>query len=819
MRKKIFCLLAAACMVLSLSAQKLTGYVKDTAGNFLPYSSVSIKGKDLTTTANAEGKFSFALAPGHYTLVCQHVGFEKQEKKVEIGNEHLSVEFIMKEYNTTLTEVVVKKGEDPAYEIIRNAIRKRPDHKKELDRFSVEVYTKGQLRLRDFPKKFMGSEVDFEDGDTSKKKIVFLSETVSQYSVEKPDKQKVEVVASKVSGMTDAYGLSAPNILSFYENNIRLGNVNPRGFVSPVADNALNFYRYKYEGAFTEDGREVSRIKVIPRRKFEPVFSGYINIIENEWRIHSLELQVTKDYAVQFFDTLRVEQLLVPVGNIWVVKSQVLYPAIKMFGFDAHGSFANVYSNYNLAPEFPKGYFTSTVMKYTDSSNKRPIDYWETNRPIVLQQDEINDYRKKDSLEKLRKTPAYRDSMDRKYNRVEVLELLLTGVNFYRSKDRRSISISPLIETLSYNTVEGAVANLKISYNKYLDTTGMGRRSYTVATRLRYGFSNEHFNPGVSLEYRNKMNSTEFSMLSVYGGSDVFQYNNDNPVNVLHNTVSTLFYGKNYLKIYEAGYAGIRYSKGLGGGLSMTLQADFQNRTPLHNTTDHSYAKNISFTPNLPWPLKGNVDHHQAMIASFQVRWRPGSKYIEFPNQKVSMGSKYPAFQLQLTQGIGGLLSSDVDYTKWLAGMSDHMRLRMLGTFNYRADVGGFLRRDRLSIPDFVHFKGNTSDVAGSFGDRFQLVPHYYFSHYSSLYCVVFTEHHFNGFITNKIPGLKQLKWNLVGGARALTIKDGRNYAEPFVGLENIFRVLRVDYVWGLEKGQPTRQGIRFGMSSALFSN
>jgi hypothetical protein len=35
------------------------------------------------------------------------------------------------------------------------------------------VYLKGQLQLRNYPKKFMGQTVDFEDGDTSKKKMLF----------------------------------------------------------------------------------------------------------------------------------------------------------------------------------------------------------------------------------------------------------------------------------------------------------------------------------------------------------------------------------------------------------------------------------------------------------------------------------------------------------------------------------------------------------------------------------------------------------------------------------------------------------------------
>jgi hypothetical protein len=803
------------------SAQRILGVVTDTSGVILPFSSVEVKGRNIFTTANVEGKFSISIPPGTYTLVCQHVGYERQEKQVEVGQENISVEIRLKNHEGMLTEVIVQQGEDPAYEIIRNAIRKRPEYKKDLDKFTVEVYTKGQLRLRDFPKKFMGEKVDFEDGDSSKKKILFLSEAVAKYSVEKPDHHKVEVIASKVSGQADAYGLSAPNLLSFYENNIRMGNISPRGFISPVAENALNYYKYKYEGAFYEDGRQISRIRVIPRRKFEPVYSGYINIVEDEWRIHSLQLEVTKDYGIQFFDTIRLEQLHIPVGNIWVVKSQVVYPAIKMFGFDAHGSFANVYSNYDLSPQFPKGYFTSTVMKYADSSNKRPEEYWEVNRPIVLQTDEVEDYRKKDSLEHIRKSPAYRDSIDREDNKIKPSEIFLTGVSFRNSKKHSSVSIAPLIESLSYNTVEGTAANLKVTYSKRLDTTTMGRRAIAITPEVRYGFGNEHLNPRLSLQYFFGPSGSRMASLQLSGGSDVFQFSNENPVNVFHNTVSTLFYGKNFLKIYEAGFVQARYAKGIADGVYFTLQSTFMNRTPLENTTEFMFGKyDSTFTPNYPLPLANyNIPHHQSMEVMMALRWQPGTKFIEFPEQKVSLGSKYPFFTLVFTQGIKNVFSSDVDYSKWMFRVNDNLNFRMLGAFNYRFDLGGFLRRKSVPLPDHIHFKGNTTDVAGSFGDRFLLVPHYYFSTTTRFYSAFFTEHHFNGFITNKIPGIKQLKWNLVGGARGIYTQAGKRYVEPFIGLENIFKVIRVDYVWGFEKDGPTRGGLRFGMSSPFFRN
>src|SRR4030095_5892919 len=107
-------------------------------------------------------------------------------------------------------------------------------------------------------------------------------------------------------------------------------------------DNAMNYYRYKYQGTFYEDGPQVSKIRVIPKRKFEPLFSGYINIVEDEWRIHSFQLLLNKESQLELLDSIRLEQIYRPVNkDVWAISSQVMYPAVKILGFDAYGSFIN----------------------------------------------------------------------------------------------------------------------------------------------------------------------------------------------------------------------------------------------------------------------------------------------------------------------------------------------------------------------------------------------------------------------------------------------------------------------------------------------
>jgi hypothetical protein len=134
----------------------------------------------------------------------------------------------------------------------------------------------------------------------------------------------------------------------------------------------------------------------------------------------------------------------------------------------------------------------------------------------------------------------------------------------------------------------------------------------------------------------------------------------------------------------------------------------------------------------------------------------------------------------------------------------------MIGRFNYRAQTGGFLNNNSVFVQDMKHFPGNRFLRSTDFMTTFQLPQYYQYSNADKLYGAVFSEHHFNGFITNKIPGLKQLNWHLVSGVSALWLPK-HTYAEWHVGLENIFRFFRVDIVTGYQQTMKPRMEFRVG--------
>jgi hypothetical protein len=560
---------------------------------------------------------------------------------------------------------------------------------------------------------------------------------------------------------------------------------------------------------------------VTPKRKYDPAFSGHIMITENDWRIHSLQLLLTKESQMDLVDSIRVEQLYVPLNkDVWVIKNQVIYPAIRFMGFDAYGSFVNVYSDFNLDPSFPVKFFDNVYLRFTDSSNKRSRMYWDTTRPVPLEIEEVVDYKKKDSLERQRKSPRYLDSIDRKRNRLQLTGLLLTGQSFSRESKRIRYSYQSLLNSLDYNTAEGWVVHAEGTITKRVDSLRFGQSVVYLTPKIRYGFSNKHLNAGLQAGYT--FGGKYASSFYVSGGKDVFQFNNSNPINPKSNTLTTLFFEKNFMKTYEAWYGKAYFDKDVGRGFVIRTGAEFQDRMPLENTTEFKFWENKKrvFTPNYPVGLVSrNIDRHQAFSAYAGVTWQPGTRYIEFPHRRQNIGSKYPRFDLDFSKGIEGLFGSDVNFDKWKFTVKDDIRLALSGEFNYRASVGGFLNRNRVPVPDYQHFNGNQSMFAGKYLNSFQLAPFYLNSTTSDWYTTIHAEHHFNGLLTNKVPGLNKLNWHLVTGTNAFYVNPANNYIEVFVGFENIFRLFRIDFIQSFSAKKIPFSGITLGMKGALFGN
>ncbi|HEU4473083.1 MAG TPA: DUF5686 and carboxypeptidase regulatory-like domain-containing protein, partial [Flavisolibacter sp.] len=786
--------------VITASAGNITGTITDSKGTLLSYASIVVRGTSKGAVANSQGKYSLFLEPGTYTIVCQFVGYRSEEKKITVGNENLVLDFRLSMQELKMDEVVIKRGDDPALEIMRQTIKKRDYYNEQVDSLTVDVYIKGLMRSRGMPDRFFGQKIDKDEMasegiDSAGKGILFLSESVTKVALAKPDKVKFEVVSSRESG--GGYGLSFPFFINFYTNNVSVfaNNVNPRGFVSPLADNAFHYYKFRYEGNFFEGDKMINRIKVTPRRKNEPLFEGYVQIIDGEWRIHSLELSTTKQYQLELLDTLRITQLHAPVNSdVWRTQNQVVYLAMDMFGFDITGNFLNVYTNYNLDPGFGKKHFGRVLMVYDSGALKKDSSYWASTRPVPLEPDEKTNFVFKDSVSR-----AYRDSFSRmnfdslnKARKPVKFKNFFLGNGVSRNRFSRSAIITyrlePLIKQLQYNTVEG----LAIRVLQSLDVRPRkGNNNYTLALNTRYGLSNQHLNSFLTVRIAPKRENFRSRYLQLSGGKRLTQFNKDNPIDPLTNSLYTLLGKRNYMKLYENWFGEAEYYQRLENGFRWKVNAFYEDRLPVENSTDFSFFRKESvFLPNHPYELAGiPFNRHQALVATVTLSYQPGQMYIQYPHGKQSIGSSYPTFEVEYAKGIDGFAGSDVDFDKWKASVYDNMNFRLGGEFRYRFSAGGFLNSRRVEIPDFRHFNGNQTFYNFKYLNSFQLAPYYRYSNTEELYALGHVEHHFNGLLTNKIPLLNKLKWTLVAGSNAFYVNRSNYYVEAFAGLENIFKL------------------------------
>lgn len=790
----------------AIHANTLQGTVKDASGKEIPFASISIKKTNKGTTANSRGLYSIQLSKGEYILICQNIGFKTIEKKIKIEDNLTTLNFILEEQEYELKEVVVSnKAEDPAYEIIRNAIKQRPNFLKEFNNFKCQVYLKGQLQLRDYPSKFLGDSVDFGDGDTSKAKLLYLSETFADYSI-KDNQKKVEITSTKVSGRSDGFGFGNPSIISFYENNIVVSNAfNPRGFVSPIADNALNYYKYKYLGSFYENGLEICKIKVTPKRKQEPLFTGFITIIDGRWCIHSVQLNLIKEQQLQLVDTVSYEQIYMPINNQWMVKQQVSNIVGSFFGFKFSGSFLQVYNQYEINKNFGPKYFSNIVIKYLDSSNKKSLQFWDSARPVALLANEALDFIKKDSLEKLRATPAYMDSVDKIRNKPKFMNVFIRGYNYSIQTKKTFLRFDPLLTVFpsNFNPAEGRVMNFKMSYSKQI------KRYHSIQMNpvLRYGLAKQKLYAELVTNYTFPTKSRSY--LNIGFGNSVFQFNNNNPISEVYNSVGAYLWGRNDMKTYEASFFNLKYGRNFGQGLNASVDLQYQKRKPMDIVVET--LKGRTFDPNYPISLmSSNLTPHKALVLSFNLSWRPFSKYLELPERLINLGSKYPTLTFNVVKGINAIAGSEADFLKWRLSASQNLNLKLYGRLNARFIIGGFSNTNKVYTPDYQHYLGNEIAVNSHYMNGFQLLPYYAFSNTSSLFTESHVEYQLNGFISNKIPLFKKLNWFFIVGANSLNINGKPNYYETFISVDKIFKLFRVDFVNGYLQNGPNSKGIKF---------
>jgi len=796
--KRIILVFLTILFYSSLIAQnhQLTGSVTDKQGNPIPFASVFKANTNLGTSANSEGLFKLSLPSGEQQLVASAVGFRPTTVQIML-NRNDSVTIQLEEEAYALQEVVIGNNEDPAYAMIRKAIKKRPFYLKQSGPYTANVYIKGLQRLLKAPKKFFGVNIDEmskEMGlDSNRTGIVYLSESESSITVNPPKDFKEEMISSKVSGNNRAFSFNRASELqlNFYENYQEvIEGLSSRPFVSPIADNALSYYKYQYLGTTEDNGSAIVKIRVIPKRKAEPLYKGDIYLVENDWRIHSVNLILDKESSINFVDSLNIKQLFTPITQkVWMPSNIQLEFKIGLLGFQVGGYFSAIYQNYALGGLTDKESFKE-VLRIEKDVNKKNAEYWTRNRPIPLTEEENKDYVFKDSIRRRNESKVYLDSVDRKANKFKPLGFLTGGYGYRNRYKKEYFYLGSPLTSLLFNSVEGVTTNYSFGYSKQIDSTF--NRYFRLNGHIRYGFANERLNANIHATIPIKDHTFYLS-----GGSDVVDLNNRGSLPVLFNSITTLFAGENYQKLYEKTYGSARWRHTLPGNINIDAEFEWAKRHWLPNATNytfwdknqHKLTSNNPFNPNEDIPL---FEDNKSSKLSLALSYDFSNRYETYPSGRRYLYSEYPTLSLRYTKGLDNVLGSEVDYDLITASIyKNEVGLGLYGKISYALYAGKFINNNKLFYPDFRHFNGNQILFVDQKLSSFLNLDYYQYSTKTS-FIEAHTEYNLSGILTSKVPLLRKLKLDEIIGLHYLHTPELKQYGELHLGLQ--WKMLRVMY-------------------------
>lgn len=800
------------------NAAIITGRVTDQQNKPLPFANVYVKGTTHGTNTNDDGVYTLDVLPGNYTIVFKYLGFKTEERTIIAGSEKMVLDVSLLIENFQLVEVVITaKNEDPAYDIIRKAQKKRKFYLDLVNSFSCDVYIKGVQKLSKYPKKVLGQEVNFEGMLDTATGIIYLSESVSTFYFKKPDRTKEIMVSSKVSGDNKAFSFNQNAMMqyNFYNNLVGEGGLSDRGFVSPVSASALLYYKYKLIGTFNDNNQLINKIEVKPIRPNDPVFTGFIYIVDSTWRIHSLDLFVTQQSQVKFVDTLRLEQVYLPAENrpdVWMPVSGKFSFSFNLLGFVGNGTFHGINSNFVINPKLEKNFFDGEVLKINKDANKKDMEYWMSQRPVPLSKEEAVDYVRKDSVEIIHDSKEYKDSLDRQSNKITFAKLFLTGYTYKNRYRKSELSFSSLLQAISFNTVEGLRAGLGIVYTKSYEN----KKSWSIEPFGAYGFANKTFQGTLKLKYR--YNPLKLGSLSIEGGQDAVQYNNQKPILPLANSSYTLLAERNYMKLYEKRFISVEHKTEIVNGLNLTSTIEYSDRLPMVNNTGYTLIdlKNRTFISNDPKFPDDSLNlppfvRNQSFVVAIEMRIRFRQEYISRPDNKFIVGSKYPTLLLTYKKAIPNILNSDMDYDFIKIGVEDELKFGLFGVTNYSVSYGNFIGIREIGFVNFQHFLGNLTIISGFRLNSFNLLDYYLYSTEKEFF-EGHVEHNFSGLILNKIPLVRTLKLNEVVGFHYLYVRNKPAHFEYSIGFQK-FGLVRIDFVSAIEANKKPLFGFRFGFS------
>lgn len=775
----------------------IEGYIRDhTTGEALAFATVFFEGSDKGTRSNTEGYFKLSLAvlPSD-SITCSLVGYEKQKIFLDTLKRKFRIDFEMERKVIQMKDLVIVAERHPGLALMKKVIHNKGLHNRDLNgTYRYEVYNKLEMDLNKIPAKAFSKTpvlknlqfvTQYFDSTSEEKPFLplFLSETISDYYFQsKPKKSKEIIKASKLSGyknesVSKMLGAMYQN-LNVYENQLPIFNV---GFVSPVANNAPSFYRYEIVDTQMIQDHRCFHVVFTPKRPGEHTFNGDCWVHDTDYALVKIYMLVTRDQNVNWVNKMTLVQEYQYLDSLWFLAKDKFFIDFlpphgeKIAGFMGRKTttYKSIHVNDSVTTEVlndPKNKGITTIAVNALNRNE---EYWLNNRHDSLSRNEKSIYHMIDTIQKL---PLYK----RYYNSFYFLG---TGIVV-----AGPLEIGSLYNLYSWNRVEHS------RYQWTLGTTPKLFKNIYLHGYLAYGVADQRWKYDASALWLLKRNPRIY----FYGefkhdlDNSTNQYDDARPVNNIFSSIGRkanvpwklAFVEKQRIEFYKS------WKTGLSAQLSMERK---------------------SFSPYNPLPYESIFLSNtvRSTELGLDLRFAYQEEFVEGNYYRSSLGTKYPVLRMFIGKGIPHFLGSDYNFVRLRFNVNDEVKIPAMGSLYYNVFAGrtfGTLPYPLLEIHpgnEFYYYNGRAFNMM------------YRYEYLSDRYVGFITEHSLGSLFFKYIPYVKKMKirtfWNAKGvygnltsentslnlnkGYSFLTLANSP-YLELGTGLENIFKVIRVDAVW-----------------------
>lgn len=773
-------------------AYQLHGQIQDRNGEALPDVSVYLINSTYGTVSDLKGNYILSLKPGTYQVKFEYVGFADVTKTVTIVDRDLRMNVTMQENEKFLETVTVKgKRKDPAYEIMARVVANKDKNWSPPSTYSCRVYIKASLETEDIS--------DSADAQIISKQNVNLVESWSTKYFKAPNQVKEVKEAYKdltekeaATGQTASVGFSTggnrergnsvemnkymffthvdQGNFDFYANQLSLKSLAERPFVSPLSNYNTISYRFKLLETFAENGKLIHKIRVTPKNRAGNLFKGILYIEDASSALKALELEMN-ELALNFFNSFKLIQNYTrdSSGRWEISRQEFLYHVKHGRKSKKIGKTTVLYSNFKLGIPLSDKFMRRGVVTYEDDAYDKDTSYWNEIRPIGLKRIEQKFIHRQDSIDRYLVSDAYLSKRDSVFNQFSWVNIGFTGFGHRNYKKKQGIYFNPLISTFRPLAVGGYRQAVGGNFYKTFED----ETKFTMNYEINYGFNNKDVKGYIHPTYL--YDAKKQSRFGIRLGN-YYEMIND------YQNIESIFSRSNYAQkiLY-----GLTYRTEIINGLYINTEVSFAEYRSIADIQLSEWSD--SLFGNLNRPI--DFEDYRDVLIDIELEFVPFQKYIMKPKKKEVIGSDYPTFTLWYRKGVKPVLNSSVDYDFLELQVRDQIDFRTLGSSRYHIYTGSFVNDKEIRLMDQKFFRRSDRIFFSNPLRSFQLLgtiepttQNYFQGHYL---------HHFNGSIMNKVPYIKFLKLQAVGGAGLLLIdgQDRYQHGEAYVGLERVFRI------------------------------